>query len=153
MNFNTINKCFKRFKPDNGDKIRITNLTHELSQFLWNFDIFDDLNGRVRYFSQCLNKIYTKNCPLKIKNVSRRRLSKPWLTDEILDLVRLKYRYFNRYKRGIISKASNNVLKNQCKSIIRRARRNYYHEYFQNHRNDMKRYRRTGGSKRERWID
>ena len=71
----------------------------------WNFDIYEDTNSKVRYFSDTMNELYVKNCPLKTKYLSEKRLCKPWLTGEILDKIKAKSNFFKLYKRGLISKA------------------------------------------------
>lgn len=97
-------------------------------------------NGKVTYFDNTLNELYRKHCPIKIKYISVKRLHKPWITNEILEQIRLKSCFFKLYRRGLISKNENNYHKNRCHTIIRQAKRNYFHSYFNNYKSNMKKY-------------
>ena len=92
------------------------------------------------YFINKLDNIYCKCCPLKIKYLSKKRIDKPWMTGEILALVKEKSTYFKLYKRGLITKAQNNLFKNELNSKIRRSKRNFYHNYFMKYKSDVKKY-------------
>ena len=48
--------------------------------------------------------------------------------------------YFKLYRRRLISREENNFYKNRCHSAIRQAKRNYFHRYFTNYKNDMRKY-------------
>ena len=50
-----------------------TNLIHEQC----------DLNSATESFIKTLDQIYCRNFPLKIKFVSNKRFSKPWVTPEL----------------------------------------------------------------------
>lgn len=136
----------------------LESFEQEISRFEFNFNQFSNINDKVRYFDNVLNELYKKSCPLKIKYVPQKRLSKPWLTREVLEQVKVKSNYYNLFKRGIISRRVNNMYKNRCNSTIRQAKRNYFNNYFHIHRNDMKRYwagisELVGGGRRNKTID
>ena len=126
------------FRDKSIDNVK--RLKEELAVFDWNLDQFGDLNDKVNYFNSMLNKLYTKHCPLKIKYISEKRLRKPWITSDILEHIRLKSHFFKLYKSGLISKNENNHYKNRCHTIIRQAKRNYFHNYFNDYKSNMKKY-------------
>ena len=130
-----VKVTFRDQSNDNMIKIR-----DELFNYDWNLDQFSDLNEKLRCFSDSLNYIYVKNCPLKVKFISRKRLGKPWISNYVMENIKLKSHYFTLYKRGVISKNMNNYYKNRCNSIIRQAKRNYFHSYFNKYKHDMKKY-------------
>ena len=58
----------------------------------------------------------------------------------MLEHVKTKLYYFKLYRRGIINKQMNNFFKNKCNTVIRQAKRVYFHDYFAKYKHDMKRY-------------
>ena len=102
-----------------------------------------NLNGSecVDNFIRMLNDAYCKNFPLKTKFISEKRLGKPWLSREILNLIRQKSEYFKLYKLGIISKQTNNRFKNRVNKIIVKARDSY----------NLRKFENCWGKPRESW--
>ena len=61
-----------------------------------------DLNSKFDIFYNELDRIYTTCCPTKIKEISEKRLKKPWLSSQLLGDIQNKYELFKRYKNGSI---------------------------------------------------
>ena len=86
-------------------------------------------------FYEIINKLYCDSFPLVSKQVSEKRSSKPWLTHEILQLIKLKGIYFKYYKQGLISKETNNMFKNKVNREISRAKNSFYLNCFRSSKN------------------
>ena len=71
---------------------------------LYNFSLFYplltatlDLNSKFDLFYDEIERIYKASCPIKTKEISVKRLKKPWLTRELLNDIQHKYELFRRY--------------------------------------------------------
>ena len=113
---------------------------YDIEHIHWSLDSYDNLNDKFSYFINTVDHIYRKNCKMKIKFLSEKRISNPWINNELLSSIKAKSNYFRLYKRGYISKSQNNHHKNRLNSVIRRAKRRYYHDYFSNFKSDMRKY-------------
>lgn len=107
----TQNKIRCEFRDQSSSNLEL--FTREIAEIQWDFDDNFGITEKMSNFSNTLNDIYCKHCPIKIKYISQKRKNKPWLTNDILDLVKRKSTYFKMYKRGLISKSQNNVCKNE----------------------------------------
>ena len=58
----------------------------------------DDVNVAVVEFLRCLDKIYCSCFPLKVKYIGLKRVSKPWLTPQLLNEIKYKSQIFKQYK-------------------------------------------------------
>lgn len=90
-------------------------------------------------FLKTVNDIYCDSFPLKVKKISKKRLSKPWLTPEILKHVKYKSLCFKKCKLGLISDADNRKVRNFVNSMVHKARVGYHRDRFQGSMGDMKR--------------
>ena len=45
---------------------------------------FTDANGKTNWFVDLLNRKYNFNCQIKCKNVSFKKLFKPWITQDLV---------------------------------------------------------------------
>ena len=124
---------FRPFTQSNFNKF-----CDELSRTDWVFDDASLVNNNTEYFITKLNKIYCRCFPLKIKYISYKRLSKPWLTQRLKNLVKTKSDYYKLFKLGIISKNTNDQHKKLVNNTIRRAKQEYYLDAFNRCRNDMR---------------
>ena len=113
--------------------------SNELSEFNWQFVDYNSLNVNINSFITKLNETYCKHFPLKTKYVSQKRLSKPWLTQRLKNLIRTKSDYYKLFRLGLLSKVTNDIHKKLVNSTIKKAKFNYYQEAFNQCKNDMKR--------------
>lgn len=118
----------------------LENFYRRLGEVVWSFDRYNSIDDRFSYFNKTINDVFCESCPIKVKQVSSKRLQKPWLTGNIIKSIKLKSHYFKLYKAGLITKEENNQYKNRLNSTIRQAKRSYYHNYFATHRSNMKKY-------------
>ena len=117
----------------------ICNYVDELGKVNWNFSHLNDVNDRTAHFLRTINSIYCKCFPLKVKNISFKRISKPWLTQSILNSIKTKSKYFKLYKLGIIDKVTNNRYKNCVNAVVRQAKIMYYNNVFHDCSGNVKR--------------
>ena len=96
---------------------------NDIEHIHWSLDSYDNLNDKFSYFINTIDHIHRKNCKMKIKFLSEKRISSPWINNELLSSIKAKSNYFRLYKRGYISKSQNNHHKNRFNFVIRRAKR------------------------------
>ena len=120
--------CIKR-RP--FSEINLNSLMLDLNNTNWD-SVFSgntdqiDVNITCKKFCKHLDRLYCKNFPLKIKYISQKRASKPWLNDEIKKLINKKSNSLKNYRLGLITKAENNVTRNIVNCAVRNAKRKYY---------------------------
>ena len=95
-----------------------------------------DSNSKFNLFHDELERIYQSCCPIKTKEISMNRLKKPWLSQQLLDDIRVKYELFNRYRNGLIQYDQFLNYKKELQKKINIARKNYYLYKFENCRGD-----------------
>ena len=102
---------------------KLQNLIIKLTSIDWD-SILDssDIDVCCSVFSDRINYEYKKCFPLKVKHISLKRLTKPWITSDVKRLIHQKSEYFNMYRRGIISKRTNNLMKNKLTKEINKAK-------------------------------
>ena len=129
------------------DKVKVTfradtedNRDHFLravADFRWESLASSNVNDYMEQFLDKLNTIYCESFPLKTKLIPKKRLDNPWLTNNIIELIKIKSRYFKLFKMGIVSKQENNRFKNRVKSIIDKSKLLYYRNLFNANRNNI----------------
>ena len=107
------------------------------SEFLFDLES-NDINVNVQQFHDSLNKLYCDSFPTKVKFVSYKRFSKPWLTTNILKSVKLKSRYYNLYKNGVLPCNEYKRYRNLVNNSVKRARALYYQNSFNRCRTNLK---------------
>ena len=114
-------------------------LCTKLGDFQWD-SILDEMNVSLSFeaFFETLNKIYCECYPKKVKQFSLKRSTKPWLTREILNLIKQKEYYYRQFRLGYISRTVNNSFKNKVNKEINKAKNYYYLNCFDNAKGDMK---------------
>ena len=110
----------------------VAALNTALSGVDWPVRWSGDLESKVSYFIDNLNKMYCECFPLVKKSVSPKRLSKPWLSAELFRLIKQKSLFYKLCKRNLVSAEYYRTIKNKIDSTIRRARRSYYSRSFLN---------------------
>ena len=124
------------FRPYNDEKLR--NLIFLIDSFNWNDIISLDIDIYMQNFINKLNSLYQNCFPIKVKFVTSRSYNSPWITPEILSLIRYKNLFFKLYTDGFISKADNNRFKNKVKRIIDKSKMEYFKNSFSQAKNDIK---------------
>jgi hypothetical protein len=105
----------------------------------FSFDLeSNDVNVSVQKFSDSLNKLYCKCFPIKVKYVSYKRFSKPWLTPHMLKSIKQKSLYYNMYKNGVFPSNQYNRYRNLVNNAVKKAKSLYYQNSFNNCKNNLK---------------
>ena len=130
--FDTVSSTQEKVKITfrNRNELNKELFLRRIFGFDWNLVKNDDLNVYVSNLMNKMNEIFCDSFPLMSKLISKKRLSKPWITNEILDLVNLKSTCFTMLRRNLISQSFNNFLKNRINSTLRKAKTNYYRRKF-----------------------
>ena len=125
---------FRPYKESNQN-----NFIHGLHRVDWDSLLADsDINEAYGGFVREISKLYCETFPLKTKYISENRKNKPWLTGNIIKLLRRKSNYCKMLNTGLISKETNNRFKNFVTSEIRKAENSYYMHSFQSFRNNTR---------------
>ena len=125
---------FRPFSPVNLDNLKL-----KLESTSWDLLLEDlDLDSACKVFIETLNKYYTDTFPTKTKFISEKRGTKPWFTPEIKRLLNIKSEYFKMYRNNLISKSTNNVMKNRVNSLVRKTRDKFYMDSFSDNQSNPK---------------
>ena len=125
---------FRNYSDDN-----LNLFAEKLSLMNWDFiNTNVCVNFAFENFLKTISDLYCNLFPVKTKYLTANRLNKPWITKELLKLIKLKSEYVRLFKLGVISKESNNKFKNYVTTIIRKAEHSYYLDKFKNFRKNMK---------------
>ena len=134
-------------RENSNSKIKIVFRNHStyfINKFvtrLRNFDwsgVFLERSVNLKWskFSSTLNFLYTDTFPLLTKYVSRKRLSKPWLTSGILKSIKTKAYYFKLVKSGRFSHVRYRIFCNMLDSVLRKSKKEYFNKSFKKFEND-----------------
>ena len=137
-----------KFNNDSDEKIKISFRNHnekyaslfysKIHEFNWHSLFSNDVSIFTNNFLKTTNHLYCNTFPLCTKFISKKRLSKPWMNNYLLNLIKLKSEYFKSYRRGLISVDENNRLKNKITMEIRKAKKNYYYKMFDKFKSDLR---------------
>ena len=115
-------------------------LVEKLNDTNWNSLLnFSNLNDCFDKFHQRLNDLYCQCFPKKVKYISQKRLSKPWITSEIKLKINQKSEYFKLYRQGFITKETNNRMKNKISKEVKEAKNKYYKKLLGLYKSDIRR--------------
>lgn len=124
-----------RFRDHSVGNIR--SFVRQCSDLRWSC-LTDDVNVDTCRFVETVNNLYCRCFPLKVKYVSQKRLSKPWLSTAIMRSIKMKSRYFRSSKLGLISEAFYKRFRNLLNRVIRVAKKTHYRNAFQNCRGNLR---------------
>jgi hypothetical protein len=129
---NLFQRNFKNF-----DRV---NFLLDLLSIDWNNELqleFQDPNVSFNHFFDTLNKLLDKYIPLqKITNNEHKRKYKPWITNDILNKIKVKNKLFNKYVKSknptkkSESLSTYRLHRNQLNEHIKASKNNYYQNYF-----------------------
>ena len=118
----------------------LQNFIYELTMINWdNLLDYNDIDLSLNAFMHHLNQIYVRNFPMKTKFLSYKRMNNPWITPNVKHLINKKSEHFNLYRRGLITKQTNNQFKNKLNKDIKNAKSSYFLDKLEQHKNDSKR--------------
>ena len=114
-------------------------LCAELDKIDWDSLLdYNDVNSCTITFIDKIDSLYRKCFPLKTKFVSAKRMKNKWITPNLKKLINKKSDSFRKFRRGLISKESNNKIKNEINAQIIKGKNNYYTNAFHRFRKNMR---------------
>ena len=117
----------------------LNSLKHKIVSTDWSI-IYNNLdcNKSCTNFIELINKLYIQSFPLKTKFISAKRLSKPWLSNYLKKQINLKSHYYALFRQNLITKQTNNNLKNKVNRMINNAKNLYYRSALDSNRTNSK---------------
>lgn len=97
-----------------------------------------DVNYSTNVFHESLYKIYNSCCPINKKTISVKRLSKPWVTDDLLLAINRKHSLFKDYKLGVVSFDMYKQYNNFVTREIKKSKKSYFDYKFQQCRGNLR---------------
>ena len=98
-----------------------------------------DINEAFTFFETKIYEIYDRHCPIRVKTISFKDISKPWIDYEAKQKMKLRDKYLRLYKMGVMDRVTYARLRNEVTSMLRRRRIRYFEEKFEEVKYDMKR--------------
>ena len=95
-----------------------------------------DINLFVNNYCRKLFEIYSKNCPLRQKNVPVFKVTKPWIGENILNLLKFKRYLYQSYKSNFIPQYVYNTFRNKIVGILKKSKQTYIKRKFEISAND-----------------
>ena len=128
---------FRDHCKDNIDKFK--SEIHTLNELYFNCTNDMSVNDRTMLFNDALFSLYNNCCPVRSKQLSSKRITKPWLSNNLLICIRRKYMLFKRYKNNEVSFNEYNDYKNYVSREVKAAKRNFFKNRFDRCRGDLRR--------------
>ena len=127
-----VRVSFRDFNTTN-----IENFRSKCGELEWgNFS--GDPNSDANHFVMSVNDLYRESFPLRVKDLSHKRLMKPWLSSDLLKLIKTKALYYKKLRLNLIGENVYKKFKNRLVNSIRRLKRSYYFNAFKNYKTDIK---------------
>ena len=121
------------------NEITLQNLHNELEPC--DFSTIIDPNNcslSIQNLTDVLDTAFKNCCPLKIKTVSYKDIKKPWITKEIIKLIKQRQNNYVLYSKNLITKKEYSKFRNYVTMKIRKAKIEYYDHKFKSIKNDIK---------------
>ena len=130
----------KQFEYRETSEQNIELLKRELMVSINIFKNFDDfnINDRFKIFSNILHDTYFKCCPIKKKTLSYKRLTHPWITDNLKRCLDEKHRLRRISYSNPDFKAIFKAYSNTLNDTIMKAKREFFRAKFDSIKNDSK---------------
>jgi hypothetical protein len=112
-----------------------------LFDYLQNFDNINvnySFNYKFNKFADDLFKIYDKCCPIRRKQLSSKRFLKPWISNAIMAMIKIKHSLFREYKRSNVTFEIYNGVNLRVARSLRVAKKTYYRDKFDSYSRDVK---------------
>ena len=112
----------------------VNNLKVAITNFLYDFEMreFGSMNEKCSFFNSNFYILYDKHCPIRSKEISFKRLTKPWITSGIMKSINRKHKMFIQLRRGLVDLEEYNRYRNALSALLRRSRKDYFSEKFDN---------------------
>ena len=118
----------------------IIKFRHELEINLQLFKLYDhfSIDERFEILLKIILETYQKNCPIKKKTLSLKRIRSPWITNSLLDSIEEKHRLLKLTKTNPLLIDHFKTFSKQLKNILYITKKTYYRNKFKNISNEIK---------------
>ena len=118
----------------------ILKFRQELEENLSLFQLYDDfsIDDRFKILMNIVLETYEKNCPIKKKILSLKRIRSPWITNSLINIIEEKHRLLELTKTDRSLLDGFKIFSNNVKRMIKRAKKKYYCDKFENLSRDIK---------------
>ena len=119
---NTCEISFRNHSEANMNAIRETMY----------IDVYFNCGGGIGFDERCekfidaFYTLYDSCCPIKTKNLSIKKMSKPWISSALWNSINRKHQLFKQYRAGNIRFIEYNNFKNTLTNALRVAKRDFY---------------------------
>ena len=122
-------------------KFSVDNFRDDVS--IQNFNVeFEDVNDQFNDFYFKIEDCVNRHAPLKkLKPKEAKLQQKPWISKELIKMINIRNRLFQRKKRqpnNLNVKKLYNLFRNRINREIKKSKKDYYNQYFENNSNDIK---------------
>ena len=114
------------------------NLEAKLNSTNWDSLINNDTELSWNRFITYINESYCGCFPKKVKYILNKKRDKPWINNNLKELLKQKSEYFGLFRLGLISRTTNNRFKNRVNGMVQKSRKNYYKNIFENCSRNLK---------------
>ena len=125
------------------DDIHKSKFRDLLYNYDWNNIKSPNVNHYAEKIIETVDHLYCTAFPLKSKYISKKHNHNPWITEPIKKLVEAKSQYFQLYRLSLVTLAENKRYRNLVNYIIRKHKKKFYADLFENSRNDLKKTWKT----------
>ena len=98
----------------------------------------EDCSTAISQLTDLLDYNYKLCFPIKIKTISYKNFVKPWITKEILSIIKKRHDYYLLFRKKLIHKKTYTDYRNYVTNEIRNSKRKYYEKAFNEVRNNIK---------------
>ena len=138
MSPDTTNNVKRKIQFRCHNDVNIEKFLLQLSQIDWSEILVGNVHNMMQNFETTLDNLYKKNFPLMTKFLSEKRLSNPWITNDLFKCMKKRSSYFKSLKLGQITVQMYNAYRNHVTKAIRDSKKTYYSNIFDNSSNDPK---------------
>ena len=138
--------CFKIIKHRVFNEVNLNKFVISCNSTTFD-DVFNsvDVNNAFNLFYNRLMNLYDKSFPIKQKIIRNKGIHAPWVNHKLKKCIQKKYKLFNLFKRGIISKHQFNVYKSLLRFVINKSRKQFYMKRFTDSRNTKETWKNING--------
>jgi len=98
----------------------------------------NDSSVAFRQFSALLVEKFNYYCPIKTKTISPKKLLKPWITPNILQLMKRRDNLYRLHRNGVIPLDTCKRYRNFVTKEIKKSKKQYFTDVFNRYTNDTK---------------
>ena len=145
--FLSVNKAIMKFKPKSIYKRDYANYKEEsfiedVNIQTWNTNVQSDTNYKFNDFYWRLEGCIDRHAPLKKLNKKQlNKLSKPWINNSILKMIKHRDRLFQKKKDDPSNsqiEGTYKLFRNRITREIKKAKKEYFKQFFEDNLNNMK---------------